>query len=643
MKKNVIAVLLSVVMAVGSVGSFSVLAAETTAQEASEIAQEEPPEKREDAEIGMTDVVTPEEETVIIEEEPAEEAEDVIAVEGTTVEQHEAADTASTQEAFASTEEEVLDTADLGDTSVVIAEIEEPDVIEEELVTETVKEAAMAATSGECGDNATWKLEGSNNSLTLTISGNGPMYDYYRLHPWESPWYSRRESITKILIGKGITSIGDYAFYRCSNLTTITIPDSVKSIGKNAFAGCTSLKGITLPDGVITMGSSAFSSCSSLTSVKIPEGVVYTSENLFNGCVSLTKITFPSTLTTIGEHSFQDCTSLKNVILPIGVKRIEDNAFYECYLASVTIPNTVTDIGEKAFGNGEGLNIFFMGSKEQWDAIIGEGWYWNHHDYSTISFLLISNNFSVDADFQLSRYAYYYTGSPIETEVTVTYDGKELVEGQDYELTYENNIDIGMATVNVNGIGSYSGTAKLQFRIRLGSPTKVTCTNLADCMKVEWEKVPGATRYKVYRDDILIKTTSGLVIGDKDVRYEVGKKFTYKVVATNNNIGDSDLYRTCTYYRLLPVGVEKLTSPSAGKLTVTYGKCDGCYGYVVRYGKKSDMSDSKTLAVKGANTLTKTLSVEKGKTYYVQVRTYMLKNGTRYYSTYSRIKSVKVK
>ena len=90
-------------------------------------------------------------------------------------------------------------------------------------------------------------------------------------------------------------------------------------------------------------------------------------------------------------------------------------------------------------------------------------------------------------------------------------------------------------------------------------------------------------------------------------------------------------------------GVKTLTSPSAGKLKVTYGKCEGCYGYVVRYGKKSDMSDSKTLAVKGANTLTKTLSVEKGKTYYVQVRTYMLVNGVRYFSTYSRIKSVKVK
>ena len=236
-----------------------------------------------------------------------------------------------------------------------------------------------------------------------------------------------------------------------------------------------------------------------------------------------------------------------------------------------------------------------------------------------------------------------FTGNEIKQDIILKNGDMILIENTDYTVTYENNINPGKATVTITGIGSYTGTITKNFMILPGASKKVTCTNLADCMKVEWEKVPGGTQYKVYRDNKLIKTTSGLVIGDKDVRYEVGKKFTYKVVATNSIAGDSTVSRTGTYYRLLPVGVKTLTSPSAGKLKVTYGKCEGCYGYVVRYGKKSDMSDSKTLAVKGANTLTKTLSVEKGKTYYVQVRTYMLVNGVRYFSTYSRIKSVKVK
>ena len=39
-----------------------------------------------------------------------------------------------------------------------------------------------------------------------------------------------------------VTTIGDYAFYYCSNLTNVTIGNSVTSIGWNAFEGCTRLE-----------------------------------------------------------------------------------------------------------------------------------------------------------------------------------------------------------------------------------------------------------------------------------------------------------------------------------------------------------------------------------------------------------------
>lgn len=51
-----------------------------------------------------------------------------------------------------------------------------------------------------------------------------------------------------------------------------------------------------------------------------------------------------------------------------------------------------------------------------------------------------------------------YTGQALTPEVKVTYNGTKLTKDKDYEVSYENNTNAGMATVIVNGTGSYEGT-----------------------------------------------------------------------------------------------------------------------------------------------------------------------------------------
>lgn len=98
-------------------------------------------------------------------------------------------------------------------------------------------------TSGTCGKNLTWKFD----DATLTISGNGDMDDY--IISDEAPWDSLRESIKKVVIESGVTTIGERAFSWCKNLTSVTIPESVTMIGDWAFRWCESLKEIHYPSG----------------------------------------------------------------------------------------------------------------------------------------------------------------------------------------------------------------------------------------------------------------------------------------------------------------------------------------------------------------------------------------------------------
>ena len=181
------------------------------------------------------------------------------------------------------------------------------------------------------------------------------------------------------------------------------------------------------------------------------------------------------------------------------------------------------------------------------------------------------------------------------------------------------------------------------YEIPLRASTKVTTTNVASGLKVRWEPVSGAREYVVYRGSTLIKRTSKTEITDTDVKGDNGKKFTYKVAAVSGTGKISTNVRTSTYYRLLPAGIKSVNSPSTGKMTVTYGNNEKGSGYVVRFGLKSDMSDAKVITVTDPAVTTKTFTgLQAGKMYYVQVRSYKIENGIRYYSGYCSTRTVTI-
>ena len=182
--------------------------------------------------------------------------------------------------------------------------------------------------------NLTWKLYEDG---TLNISGTGAMKDYND-DDNPSPVY-QNSNVKKVVIEKGVTSIGNYAFSGCLGLKSITIPDGITSIGDHAFDSCINLRSITLPDSITSIGMWAFYNCWNVSSIIIPDGVTSIEDFTFNSCISLTSITIPNSVTNIKSSAFHNCADL----------------------TSITIPDSVTSIGYAAFSNCDSLQTISLG------------------------------------------------------------------------------------------------------------------------------------------------------------------------------------------------------------------------------------------------------------------------------------------
>ena len=232
-----------------------------------------------------------------------------------------------------------------------------------------------AASSGTYGGNLSWTYDGDK---TLTISGTGAMPDNQR------PWQDYKDSIYRVIIENGVTSIGYRAFWEYSNIEQVSIPNSVTTIGAYAFWHCYGLKTVIIPNSVKTIEGDAFFACRSLTTVTIPQSVTSIAGRAFADCESMISINvdkdnsvytsidgvlftkdgkellqypmakegtsyiIPDGVQSINESAFA-WTSLENVTIPTSVHTIGDSAFFSSSLNTINIPDSVITIGDSAF------------------------------------------------------------------------------------------------------------------------------------------------------------------------------------------------------------------------------------------------------------------------------------------------------
>lgn len=350
-------------------------------------------------------------------------------------------------------------------------------------------------------------------------------YSYEILNDGTLRLYQYEGTDTNIVVpdtidGRKVTVLGNSTFQYCtqaSDIESVTLPDSLTTIEKNAFYNCEKLKSVTIPPNVSSIGLAAFVeglSESSLTEIKvdpenpyfsekdgvvfskdgtklivfpsgrsgdyqIPDGTVSVGDYAFYYCVNVSSITVPGSVRSLGEGAFGNCSSLTKAVLNEGLEEIGEYAFQSSSgIRDIIIPASVKSVGKNGLRLSSGCRIRVLSTDTVWaddafrDSALIAGKkdstlqkYAEDHGCTFVE-LSADNRIPLQNEwFEQITSDYEYNGKSHEPEIESSESAPELEQGSDYEVTYENNINAGTATIKITGKDIFCGTVERSFKI----------------------------------------------------------------------------------------------------------------------------------------------------------------------------------
>lgn len=350
-------------------------------------------------------------------------------------------------------------------------------------------------------------------------------YSYEILNDGTLRLYQYEGTDTNIVVpdtidGRKVTVLGNSTFQYCtqaSDIESVTLPDSLTTIEKNAFYNCEKLKSVTIPPNVSSIGLAAFVeglSESSLTEIKvdpenpyfsekdgvvfskdgtklivfpsgrsgdyqIPDGTVSVGDYAFYYCVNVSSITVPGSVRSLGEGAFGNCSSLTKAVLNEGLEEIGEYAFQSSSgIRDIIIPTSVKSVGKNGLCLSSGCRIRVLSTDTVWaddafrDSALIAGKkdstlqkYAEDHGRTFVE-LSADNRIPLQNEwFEQITSDYEYNGKSHEPEIESSESAPELEQGSDYEVTYENNINAGTATIKITGKDIFCGTVERSFKI----------------------------------------------------------------------------------------------------------------------------------------------------------------------------------
>lgn len=248
---------------------------------------------------------------------------------------------------------------------------------------------------------------------------------------------------------------------------------------------------------------------------------------------------------------------------------------------------------------------------------------------------IITNRDISDYDISLSDTSFVYTGEEISPTITVLYGTEILSSREDYDVAFSNNINVGTATVTITGKGLYGGTAVKTFSIVLDTPVLSSISNTASGIKISWNEVTNAEKYRVYRKTAdsswkRIKNTSSTSYTDTTAVSGTTYYYTVRCITSDGTATTSGYDSTGLSITYIAAPTLSAVSNTASGVKVTWEAPAGGVNY--RVFRKTSNGSWKKVGDTTSTSYTDTTG-KSGTTYYYTVRC-IDSEGTSYTSSY---------
>ena len=183
--------------------------------------------------------------------------------------------------------------------------------------------------------------------------------------------FSMSKSLTSVEFPDSLESIGNYAFspysngygggyatYVASNLESVKFGSGIKTIGEQAFFKNEKLQTLEITGGnLVSIGNGAFQYCSALTEINLKGNNAVIGSSAFYNDTALKKVTVGTGIKKIRNSAFSCCPEITELVFADGLETIESYAFYNCKkIKSVDLPKTLITIESNAFESCSNLS-----------------------------------------------------------------------------------------------------------------------------------------------------------------------------------------------------------------------------------------------------------------------------------------------